>query len=77
MFDYRECSLLYKYRRTLLFSRDRDFKNRLAYNKLAYKNTKNNCKYEDRSGSRKTAISQSHIREIADKKAAYNEGYLY
>ncbi len=30
-----------------------------------------------RIGSRKPAISQSHIREIADKKAAYNEGHLY
>jgi len=30
-----------------------------------------------RIGSKKTAISQSHILEIADKKAAYNEGCLY
>jgi len=30
-----------------------------------------------RIGSRKMAISQSHIREIADKKTAYNEGSLY
>ncbi len=29
-----------------------------------------------RIGSRKTAISQSHIRKIADKKAAYSEGRL-
>jgi len=28
-------------------------------------------------GSRKKAISGSHIREIADKKSAYNEGHLY
>jgi len=28
-------------------------------------------------GSRKMAISQLHIHEIADKKAAYNEGHLY
>jgi len=30
-----------------------------------------------RIGCRKMAISQSHIREITDKKAAYNEGRLY
>jgi len=30
-----------------------------------------------RIGSRKKAISGSHIREIADKKTAYNEGCLY
>jgi len=29
-----------------------------------------------RIGSRKEAISGSHIREIADKKATYNEGCL-
>jgi len=30
-----------------------------------------------RIGSRKMAISQSHICKIADKKVAYNEGHLY
>jgi len=30
-----------------------------------------------RIGSRKKAISGSHIRKIADKKTAYNEGRLY
>jgi hypothetical protein len=30
-----------------------------------------------RIGYRKETISGSHIREIADKKTAYNEGYLY
>jgi len=30
-----------------------------------------------RIGSRKKAISQSHIHEIADKKTAYNKGRLY
>jgi len=30
-----------------------------------------------RIGSRKEAISALHIREIADKKTAYNEGCLY
>jgi len=30
-----------------------------------------------RIGSRKEAISGSHIRKIADKKTAYNEGCLY
>jgi len=37
-----------KYRWTSLYARDRDSKNKLAYNKLAYKNTKDNCKSEDR-----------------------------
>ncbi len=50
-------------------------KNRLAYNKFAYKKTKDNCKLEDRS--QKKAISGSHLLEIADKKTAYNEGRLY
>jgi len=30
-----------------------------------------------RIGYRKKAISGSHIREMADKKTAYNEGCLY
>jgi len=30
-----------------------------------------------RIGSRKEAISALHVREIADKKTAYNEGCLY
>jgi len=30
-----------------------------------------------RIGSRKMAIFQLHMREIADKKTAYNEGRLY
>ena len=30
-----------------------------------------------RIGSRKMAISKSHMHEIADKKVAYNEGLLY
>ena len=30
-----------------------------------------------RIGPRKMVISQSHMREIADKKVAYNEGLLY
>ncbi len=30
-----------------------------------------------RIGSRKTAISQSHVCKIADKKVTYNEGRLY
>jgi hypothetical protein len=36
------------FRWTLLYARDRDSKNRLAYNEFAYKNTKDNCKFEDR-----------------------------
>jgi hypothetical protein len=34
-------------------------------------------KVNQRIGSRKEAISGSQIREIADKKTAYNEGCLY
>jgi len=30
-----------------------------------------------RIGSRKKPFFQSHIREITDKKTAYNEGHLY
>lgn len=51
------------YRWTSLYSRARDFKNRLAYDKLAYKKAKDTCKFEDRF--RKKAI----LRKIADKKA--------
>jgi len=47
----------------------------LEYNEFAYKKTKDYCKLEDRF--QKKAIFQSHIREIADKKIAYNEGLLY
>jgi len=53
----------------------RNSKNSLAHNKFAYKKTKDYCKSEDRF--QKTAISQLHIREIADKKIVYNEGQLY
>jgi hypothetical protein len=37
-----------KYRWTSLFERDKDQKNCLAYNKFAYKKTKNDYKLEDR-----------------------------
>ncbi len=37
-----------KFRWTSLYARDRDSKNRLAYNEFAYKKTKDNCKLEDR-----------------------------
>jgi len=37
--------------------------------------SKDDCKLEDRF--QKKAISRSHIREIADKKTAYNEGHLH
>jgi len=63
------------YRWTSLYSRDRDPKNRLAYNEFAYKKLKDDCKLEDRF--QKKAIPGSHIREIAHKKTAYNEGRLY
>jgi len=33
---------------TSLYARDRDSKNRLAYNEFAYKKTKGDCKSEDR-----------------------------
>jgi len=59
---------------TSLYARDRDFKNSLAYNEFAYKKTKDYCKLEDRF--QKKVISGSHIRKIADKKTAYNEGGL-
>jgi len=58
-----------QYRWTWLYSRDRDSKNRLEYNKFAYKKTKDYCKLEDRF--QKKVISGSHIREIAEKKTAY------
>jgi hypothetical protein len=58
------------YRWTSLYSRDRDPKNRLAYNEFAYKKLKDDCKLEDRF--QKKAIPGSHIRQIA-----YNEGGLY
>jgi len=36
-----------EYRWTSLYARDRDSKNRLAYNGFAYKKTKDYCKSED------------------------------
>jgi len=63
------------YRWTSLYARDADSKNRLTYNECAYKKTKDDCKLED--WFQKKAISGSHIRKIADKKTAYNEGHLY
>jgi hypothetical protein len=60
---------------TSLYARDRDSKNRLAYNEFAYKKTKDDCKLEVRF--QKKAISGLHILKIADKKTAYNEGCLY
>jgi len=38
----------FKYRWTSLYARDRDSKNRLAYNEFAYKKTKDDCKLEVR-----------------------------
>ncbi len=63
------------YRWTSLYARDRDSKNWFAYNEFAYKKTKDDCKLDDRF--QKKAISGLHIREIADKKTAYDEGRLY
>jgi len=40
--------LFVNYRWTSLYARDMDSKNRLAYNKFAYKKTKGDCKSEDR-----------------------------
>ena len=65
----------FEYRWTSLYARDRDSKNWFTYNEFAYKKTKDDCKLEDRF--QKKAISGSHIREIADKKTAYNKGRLY
>jgi len=46
----------------------------LAYNEFAYKKTNDHCKLEDRF--QKKAIFQSHMREFANKKTAYNKGCL-
>ncbi len=51
----------YKYRWTLLYSRDRDFKNMLAYNEFAYKKTNNHCKLEDRF-QKKGHFSNAYMR---------------
>jgi len=64
-----------EYRWTSLYARDRDSKNRLAYNKFECKKTKDHCKLEDRF--QKQTICGSHICKIADKKTAYNQGRLY
>jgi hypothetical protein len=63
------------YRWTSLYAIDRDHEICLAYNKFTYKKTKVDCKLEDRFY--KKHHSQSHIREFADKKTAYNEVRLY
>jgi len=63
------------HRWTSLYARDRDSKNRLVYNEFAYKRP--NITINLRIGSRKKAIFQLHIHEIADKKTACNEGRLY
>ncbi len=62
------------YRWTSLYARDRDYKNRLKYNKFANKKTKDDCKLEDRF--QKKAISGLHIHKIADKKTAYNKDHV-
>jgi len=64
------------YRWTSLYARDRDSKNMLAYNEFAYKKINNHCNLEDRF-QKKGHFSIAYIRELADKKTAYNEGRLY
>jgi len=53
---------------TSLYSRDRDSKNRLAYNEFAYKKTKDYCKSEDRFQKRgiyaKSQIKRPHITRL-------------
>ena len=52
------------------YARDRDRKNRFAYNKSAYEKSMCNCKLEDRF--QKKVSSQSRI----DKRTAYDDGLL-
>jgi len=75
-FQYRlkMCIKDIEYRRTLLYSRDRYSKNRLEYNKFAYKKTKDYCKLKYRF--LKKAISGSHLCKIADKKTARGQLYI-
>ncbi len=67
-----------EYRWTSLYARDRDSKNRLAYNEFTYKKTYDYNKFENRF-QKKANFSFAYMRnrEIADKKTAYNEGCLY
>ncbi len=53
------------------YARGRDQKIRLAYNELTFKKTKDTCKFWLRF------LEKVNYREIADKKAAYNEVRLY
>ena len=57
-----------QYRWTSLYARDRDSKNRLAYNEFAYKKTKDDCKLEDKF--QKKAISGSQIKRPHIMRAA-------
>jgi len=59
---------------TSLYSRDRDSKNKLAYNEFE---KRPRITVNLRIGSRETAISQLHIHKITDKKATHNKGRLY
>jgi len=47
IFYFLKNCMKFKYRWTSLYARDRDSKNRLSYNKFAYKKTKNS-KFQDR-----------------------------
>ncbi len=63
-----------KYRQTSLYVRDRDRKIRVPYNEFVYKKTKDTNNLGDMF--LKKGEFQSHICEISDKKAAYNEVHL-
>jgi len=55
---YVKVHLETKYRWTLLYARDRNFKNMLAYNEFAYKKTYDHCKLEDRFQKKKTFFNR-------------------
>jgi hypothetical protein len=63
------------YRWTSLYARDRDSKK--GSNIMNSNIKRPRIVVNLRIGSRKMAISQLYICEIADKKVAYNEGLLY
>ena len=74
-FFKEKCPIGLMYRWTSLYARDRYSNYRLAYIEFIYKKTKNNFKFDDRFQKTKV-ISQSNIREIADKMVAFNKCLL-
>ncbi len=73
--QYHITLIIFQYRQTSLYVRDRDQKIKLAYNEFAYKKTKYTHKLVDRF--LKKANFQSHICEITNKKTAYDKGRQY